>query len=131
MSITDKYLLETIAQFKLLFDNLNEGVYCVDDQRRIFYWNKKAEELTGYTKEEIVGETCFTSGLNHKDSTGRELCLSFCPLVATMFDGKDRHEKVTAQCKDLRRIPITVNTYPLYKDGTIIGAIEVFSPREE
>lgn len=124
-------LLTTISPFKELFDHLEEGVYCVDEHRHIFYWNKKAEEITGYTAEDIIGNTCYTSGLNHKDLRNRELCVSLCPLVATMFDGKARHEKVTCQCKNLERKPLTVNTYSLVFDDRIIGAIEVFSLRKE
>ena len=33
-------------QFKNIFDNLFEGVYCVDREKKILYWNGGAERIT-------------------------------------------------------------------------------------
>ena len=33
--------------YKELLDNLSDGVYFVDGERRITYWNKGAERITG------------------------------------------------------------------------------------
>ena len=44
--------------FKELLDTLYDGVYFVDRERRILYWNKGAERLTGYSSEEVLGVHC-------------------------------------------------------------------------
>jgi PAS domain S-box-containing protein len=44
--------------YQRLLDNLNEGVYLLDRNRRITYWNKGAEKLTGYTRSEVLGKSC-------------------------------------------------------------------------
>lgn len=44
--------------YKNLLDNLYDGVYFVDRERRITYWNKGAEGLTGYMSHEVVGTPC-------------------------------------------------------------------------
>ena len=41
-----------------LLDNLYDGVYFVDQNRRITYWNHGAETLTGYPASEAVGKEC-------------------------------------------------------------------------
>ncbi|MBR2248246.1 MAG: PAS domain-containing protein, partial [Bacilli bacterium] len=66
--------------FKNILDSIPNGVYATDTNRRIFYWNKKAEEITGYTSSEIIGKSCYTSNLDHMDNTGAELCKISCPL---------------------------------------------------
>ena len=44
--------------FKRMLDNLFDAVYFTDLQRRIIYWNLAAEDLTGYSAEEVVGKCC-------------------------------------------------------------------------
>jgi len=34
--------------YKLLLDQMEEGIYIVDCDRRIVYWNGGAERITGY-----------------------------------------------------------------------------------
>ena len=43
---------------KLILDNLQDGVIAHDLNRRIFYFNKKAEEITEYSREDAVGRDC-------------------------------------------------------------------------
>ncbi len=43
---------------KLILDNLQDGVIAHDLNRRIFYFNKKAEEITEYSKKDAEGKDC-------------------------------------------------------------------------
>jgi diguanylate cyclase with PAS/PAC sensor len=38
--------------YKKLLDEMYDGVYFVDRQRRIMYWNRGAERLSGYSADE-------------------------------------------------------------------------------
>lgn len=76
--------------YKDLLDNLHEGVYFVDTDRRITYWNKSAEQITGYPASVAVGKHCRDKFLNHVTENGAELCLPQCPLAATMKDAQNR-----------------------------------------
>lgn len=62
MNIMSQASLNKIAEssknLKLILDNLKDGVLAHDLDRRIFYFNKKAEEITGYDRREIVGKDC-------------------------------------------------------------------------
>ena len=40
--------------YKKLLDNLFDAVYFVELHRKITYWNKSAESLTGYKGSEIT-----------------------------------------------------------------------------
>lgn len=110
-----------------IINNLSDGVYIVDNDRRITFWNKAAEEITGYRAEEVVGRQCQNSRLNHIDKGGRPLCFVGCPLYATIIDGEQRKDEVFLRHKEGHRIPIMVNIFPLKKEEKIIGAIEVFT----
>lgn len=112
-----------------IVNNLCDGVYFVDTERRITFWNKAAEEITGYKKEEIVGQCCQSNLLNHIDKDGRPLCLLGCPLYATIIDGHQRKDEVFLRHKEGHRIPILVNIFPIIEEGNTIGAIEIFTPK--
>ena len=110
-----------------IINNLRDGIYFVDTDRRILFWNKAAEAITGYSSEEIVGKPCQTSALSHIDEEGRPLCMVGCPLFATLGDGQQRQDRVFVRHKDGYRIPIHVNIFPVRKNGEITGAVEVFT----
>ena len=111
-----------------VINNLREGVYFVDLDRRITFWNRASEDITGFTAEEIVGRKCADNLLNHIDGEGRPLCITGCPLFASMMDNKPRREHVFLRHKDGRHIPTLVNIFPMIEDGKTIGAIEIFTP---
>lgn len=120
--------METQKLYLSIINNLQDGVYFVDNERHIRFWNKAAEKITGYSAEEIVGKSCQLSNLNHIDEDGRPLCQVGCPLFATIIDGKQRNERVFVRHKDGYRIPVQVNIMPMSENGEVIGAIEIFTP---
>ena len=113
-----------------LFHNIVEevpfGIYVLDTERKIVYWSRGAERITGYSREEMAGCHCFDGGLDHIDQEGTHLCHDFCPMMATIFDGKSREQPVFLKNKAGRRIPVLVHTEPLFKGEKTLGAIEYF-----
>jgi diguanylate cyclase (GGDEF)-like protein/PAS domain S-box-containing protein len=111
-----------------LLDHISDGVYFVDRQRRIQFWSKGAQRLTGYTAEEQLGKQCPHTRLCHVDSAGRNLCLRDCPLSASMADGKPHEASLFLRNKRGRKVPIAVRVQPIKgADGAIVGALEIFS----
>lgn len=114
--------------YKELINNLGDGVYFVDRNRRITFWNKGAERITGYSPREVIGKSCSDNILRHIDDNGVDLCLNVCPLAVTIGDGKFREADVYLHHKDGHRVPIRVRISPIYDDlGEVSGAVEVFS----
>jgi diguanylate cyclase (GGDEF)-like protein/PAS domain S-box-containing protein len=114
--------------YKELLDHVGDGVYFVDNDRRILYWNEGASRLTGYTAEEIIGKCCQDDILCHVDAFGKNLCHDGCPLTATITDGGFHDANVFLRHKQGRRVPVSVRVQPLRAaDGSIIGGIEIFS----
>ncbi len=114
--------------YRGLLDNIGDGVYFVDRERRILYWNEGATRLTGYKAEELLGKCCQDDILCHVDHTGKRLCHDDCPLTATISDGVFHEANVFLRHKQGRRVPVSVRVQPLRAaDGSIIGGIEIFS----
>lgn len=114
--------------FKHVLDNLLDGVYFTDRERRITYWNQAAEELTGYTADEILGKRCSDNFLMHVDESGCLLCAGDCPLSRAMEDGHPRRAEVYFHHKTGHRVPVEVRVCPIRgSDGDVVGAVEIFS----
>lgn len=114
--------------YKNVLDHLHDGIYFVDRERRITYWNQGAERLTGYSAAEMVGRYCHDNLLNHVDDKAQPLCLDRCPLAHTMEDGEPREAEVYLHHKQGHRLPVEVRTTPLHDEqGQVLGGIEIFS----
>ena len=96
------------AFYEKLIDGLHDGVYYVDTNRTIIYWNKSCERITGYSRAEVVGRSCKDNLLNHCTESGGELCLQGCPLTATIGDGAPREADVFLHHADGHRVPVRV-----------------------
>ncbi len=114
--------------FARIVESLHDGLYFVDPDRRITYWNKAAERITGYTAAEVLGRSCSDNILTHVDADGNHLCTAICPLAATIADGAARSSEIYLHHKDGHRIPISVRTSILTDTaGSVIGGIELFT----
>jgi diguanylate cyclase (GGDEF)-like protein/PAS domain S-box-containing protein len=108
-------------------DNLYDGVYYVDRERRITFWNKAAERITGFTKAEVLGKHCADNLLRHVDERGNALCECTCPLAYTLSDGQPRSASVFLHHKDGHRLPVAIGVAPITDQRqNIIGAVEIF-----
>jgi diguanylate cyclase (GGDEF)-like protein/PAS domain S-box-containing protein len=114
--------------YSRIIDNLYDGLYLVDRDRVIRYWNKGAERISGYTAAEVIGTSCSDNILTHVDGDGNHLCTRLCPLAATMADGMAREAEVFMHHKDGHRVPVSVRVSPLTRaDGTVVGGVELFT----
>ncbi len=113
--------------YKTVLDDLSDGIYFVDTDRRITYWNKGAERLTGFKKEEVIGSRCRDNILVHVDDKVHSLCDSNCPLACTMDDGAKRKTTIFLRHKDGHRVQASVQARPIHDSGgNIVGAVEIF-----
>lgn len=114
--------------YKKIIDNLHDGLYFVDKNRVITYWNKAAEIISGYTADEVVGRSCADKVLCHVNSIGNSLCTVMCPLASTIEDNIPRETEVYMHHKDGHRVPVSVRVNTLTNEkGEVIGGIELFT----
>jgi diguanylate cyclase (GGDEF)-like protein/PAS domain S-box-containing protein len=119
---------EIELNFETVVENMFDGLYIVDANRKITYWNAAAERISGYAKNEVIGHTCADNILIHVDDKGCELCINECPLSAVINDGASRKADVFLHHKEGHRVSVSVRITPLKNtEGNIIGGIELFS----
>lgn len=112
--------------YRNMLDNIYEGIYFVDNSRKINFWNKGAERITGFSSQEVLGHYCYENILNHVDDDGNHLCMGGCPLHKTIDDGQMRNTHVYLLHKSGHRVAVDARTTPLVEDGKNIGAVEMF-----
>lgn len=124
------------GSFSEFLDQVQDGLYIVDSARTIVFWNRAAEELTGFTPAEMVGRKCVDPGvLGHRTISGESLCRDdACPLLRCMTTGVGGavpHLILMNTASD-RPLPISLSVGPLHGgDGESIGAIALFRGMRE
>ena len=112
-------------RFQDILNSLADGVYFVDVDRRITFWGRGAERITGYTEGEVLGFAVAHRLLAPLDAAGRDVCENGCPLAATLADGVPREMEVFIRHAGGQRVPVLMRDLALrnHKDK-IVGAVE-------
>jgi PAS domain S-box-containing protein len=107
--------------FPLIFDNISHGIFTIDADGRITSFNRMAESLTGYSKEEVLGRQC------HQIFRA-DFCQMECPLKRSMKTREPSEAvEVNVITKDGRTLPIAISTSALIdKRGAVLGGVEMF-----
>ena len=107
--------------FKIL-NNMPEGVYLVDTGKKIQYWNRAAESLTGLTSAEVIGKPFDQINIGYEDEGGTAL-EAFEHPVALCFQEKKPINKTLFLKKSDGAIPVEESVTPVYEKEEITGAI--------
>ncbi|MFZ5643748.1 MAG: diguanylate cyclase [Bacillota bacterium] len=111
-----------------ILNSIYDGVYFVDLQGKITFWNRGAEKITGFESSEVLGSACSDNILVHVDCKGCCLCLGKCPMAKTIKDGETREEEVYLRHKNGYRVPVSVRVSPLRDtSGKIFGGVQIFN----
>ena len=104
-----------------ILDCIVEGVFTVDRDLKITYFNHAAEKLTGVSKQDAIGQYCF-------EALRTNICEKSCPISESLKSGKDTiNLQVNILRPDGKQVPISVNASVLKdEDGNIIGGVETF-----
>jgi len=114
--------------YKHILDNLSDGIYFLDTNRKIIYWNSGARKISGYPDSEVIGMRCSDNILVHIDQNGNPLCENNCPAAQTLADGRRREVEIYLRHKQGYRLPVRTCIDPIHdNDGNIIGVVELFS----
>ncbi|MCK9196669.1 MAG: sigma 54-interacting transcriptional regulator [Syntrophales bacterium] len=104
-----------------ILDSIADGVFTVDHDWRITSFNRAAEEITGVSREEAVGQSC-------REVLKADVCDRQCVLRYTKETGREVINRTVyiINAKG-RRLPVSIST-ALLKDetGEVIGAVETF-----
>ncbi|MBF0211325.1 MAG: sigma 54-interacting transcriptional regulator [Desulfamplus sp.] len=107
-----------MAEFKLdqkslelVLDNLKDGIIAHDTERKIIFFNKAASKITGYSKDEVIGQDCH-------DIFGSPFCGEQCSFCNA--NNSENPQLINPNLDSLQQnryleYPITITT----KDGEL------------
>jgi len=107
--------------FETILDSIADGVFTIDLDFNITYFNSAAEKITGVAREQALGQKCF-------DVFRANICQTTCVLGETIKTGRQRiNLPINILNSDGYRVPASVSTSVLRdKPGNIIGGVEIF-----
>jgi PAS domain S-box-containing protein len=113
---------ECPAPCRMILDNVADGIVTLDKAGSVAWFNRAAEQITGFSKEEVLGRPC--RSILQTDLCGTESC----PLEQTLRYHKSvTNLEVMITSKWGHHVPVSVSTALLKdKEGNILGAVETF-----
>ncbi|MCE5333680.1 MAG: sigma 54-interacting transcriptional regulator [Desulfobacteraceae bacterium] len=115
---------EIVAQHKNLvnvLDNLMEGIIAHDLQRKVLYFNRAAERITGYSRDEVIGRDCHLV-------FGNPFCGSKCSFCGSPMKSLDHHTytmSTTTKTGETRQIEMSVTG--MYDESEVlVGVLAAF-----
>ena len=122
--------LENIYQkeesFVEILNRIPDGLFTIDPEWRITYFNPAAEKITGFSADDAVGMYC-------KDVFKNSICESDCALKKAIAKGRDIHNReYEINTIEGRKIPIICSTSALRDPlGHVTGGLEIFKDISE
>lgn len=106
---------------RTILDSVADGVFTVDREWRITSFNKAAEQITGVTYDEAIGQQCC-------DVFRASICERSCAIRHTIDSGQPIVNKAIFLIDASgRKVPISISTAIIEDDhGNIIGGVETF-----
>lgn len=111
---------------KLVLDSITDGVYFVDQDRRILSFSPGMERITGWRESEVIGRRC-SQVLQAQNEEGLCLCDVACSLSQAMATSRpvDIHERAIVG-QDGHLIFVSGRVAPvLNDDGQVTGGMVV------
>jgi len=116
-----RFMIDSTRMTEPLLDFVPDGVFTVDQDWRVTFFNRAAERITGIKRAEAVGRRCC-------EVFRASICETACALKQTLATGRPVTNKVI-YIVDARgeKIPVSIST-ALLKDsnGRVMGALESF-----
>ncbi len=110
----------------LLLSALGEGVYGIDQDGLGTFVNKAAEEILGWSEQEVLGKPLHDLH-HHTRMDGSHYPREECPIYAALTDGEIHQvaDEIFWHANG-KAIPVEYTSTPIIEDDAITGAVVVF-----
>jgi PAS domain S-box-containing protein len=112
---------------RTVLEELPTGIYIVDREQRIRFWNRGAEHIIGHLSQEVVGHIYTEHIVDACDAYGQTLDDHHSPIALTLRDGQPRQIIAHFLHKGGHRVPVAIRCRPIMQSQNMIeGAIVLF-----
>jgi diguanylate cyclase (GGDEF)-like protein/PAS domain S-box-containing protein len=114
--------------YRDVLERLSTGVYLVNAERKIVFWNEGAERITGYLRQEVVGRVFRENLLAEQEASEPIASEAMNALEIVLREGKSVVTELSLRHKGGHRVPVRIQAVPIRNShGSIIGAAESFA----
>lgn len=122
--IDDEFIdIKAEGLYKAVFESVNDCILIIDKKGKIVDFNNRLLEIGGYTRDEIAGK-------NFRNLTGmvppKSLVLMITNFLKSMANIPVPPYEVELLKKNRELITVEINTFPLRKNGKLIGDSVLF-----
>jgi len=111
---------------KLILQAAGEGIYGVDIHGNTTFINPAAEQILGWTSEELAGQNMHDV-IHHSLEDGHHYESQHCHIYAAFRDGEVRHvDNEIFWHKSGHPVPVEYTSTPILDNHQIIGAVVIF-----
>lgn len=109
-----------------ILDSIGEGLLTVDKNFKVNFFNRAAEQITGYNRDEVLGQFC-------KYVFKCEMCETKCPIGIILETGNSLYDfRSSIEIKDGSRKPVKLNAAILKnEDKDPVGGVISFRDLSE
>ncbi|MEJ7785597.1 MAG: response regulator, partial [Solirubrobacteraceae bacterium] len=119
-------LAEASRERQVTLDSIGEGIFSVDVEGRTTFVNRAAQELTGWSAEELLGKVQHDL-IHHTHPDGSAYPREDCPIYGVLTTGEvARNDDEVFWHKDGSSFPVEYVSAPLRDERGIVGAVMAF-----
>ncbi|NLG78437.1 MAG: sigma 54-interacting transcriptional regulator [Firmicutes bacterium] len=112
-------------QFKLIIDNVSDGIIAVDDTGHITVFNEAAQRLTGRAAGDVVGR--HVNDVLPEIGFARTLAAASSPSGSPpIFPSESDSQSAAPEVRRINSTLVNVTRVPIVVDGSCVGAIGTF-----
>jgi len=115
------------AVYRTVLESLQTGIYVVDANQKIVFWNEGAEKITGYLAQDVLGHDVQQTIVKSDKIYKPVLVETSDALLTALRDGRPAMADLPILHKSGHRVFLRVRAVPIRNShGSIIGAAESF-----
>lgn len=115
--LAEQALKDSEMKYRRLVENLDEGIWVIDQNSYTTFVNPRLTEIMGYSADEMIGHSLF-------DFIEKEAFQNTAAAVERRKSGQREHREVDILTKLKAPVTISVETYPLFdSDNKYLGAV--------
>jgi len=118
--------------YRTVLETLETAVCIVDRERRIVFWNRGAERITGFQRHDVTGHTSRANILAQCNDVACALCGTACPVSEGLLSGKHQAIEISVRHKAGHAVPVRLQVIPVRdRRGAVVGVAKSFSEQHE
>ncbi|MDU8910986.1 sigma 54-interacting transcriptional regulator [Aestuariicoccus sp. MJ-SS9] len=122
----ESFFAELERQNQLILNAAGEGIYGVNAEGKTTFVNRAAQEMLGWTTEDLLGRDIH-SMIHHHHLSGEIYPSHDCPIYRSFrFEQVNRIENEVFWRKDGKPIQVEYVSTPIYDQKVLAGAVVIF-----